>query len=156
MHTLHHEQVVAAPLDEVFAFFEQPQNLARITPPWLGFRILTPAPVPMHRGALIDYQISLGPFPSRWRTLITKFEPPHVFVDEQLSGPYSFWHHTHRFEEVGRCTRIVDEIRYLLPFGPVGELVHKLVVRRQLEGIFAHRRKVIIEEFPDTSHLSVV
>jgi len=71
VHQLNNEQIVAAPLDEVFAFFGKPENLARITPPWLGFRILTPSPVPMREGALIDYEISLGPFPSRWRTLIT-------------------------------------------------------------------------------------
>lgn len=156
MHQLHHEQLVAAPLDKVFAFFGKPENLARITPSWMGFRILTPSPVPMREGALIDYQISLGPFPTRWRTLITRFDPPHLFVDEQLSGPYSFWHHTHRFEAVGDLTRITDDIRYLLPFGPLGRLAHALVVRRQLRGIFAHRRRVIIAEFPDTSHLSLV
>jgi len=148
MYRLDSEQLVSAPPNEVFAFFGQPENLARITPTWLGFRILTPAPVPMHQGAMIDYLITLGPLPTRWRTLITKYDPPHCFVDEQLSGPYSFWHHTHRFEPAGHGTRIVDEIRYLLPFGPLGKLVHAVAVRRQLEGIFAHRRKVIARQFP--------
>ncbi len=156
VHIHTNEQVVAAPLERVFAFFGKPENLTRITPPWLGFQILTPSPVPMREGALIDYQISLGPIPTHWRTLITKFDPPHVFVDEQLSGPYSFWHHTHRFEAVGDCTRITDEIRYLLPFGPLGRLVHTIAVRRQIQGIFTHRRRVIIKEFPDKSALSLV
>jgi ligand-binding SRPBCC domain-containing protein len=156
MFTLTHEQVIAAPLDEVFAFFGQPENLARITPPWLRFRILTPSPVPMREGALIDYEIGLGPLPTRWRTMITKFDPPHLFVDEQLNGPYSFWHHTHRFEARGNKTVIKDEIRYVMPFGPLGKLAHALVIRRQLEGIFVHRRKVIAEQFPAAAHLSLL
>jgi ligand-binding SRPBCC domain-containing protein len=160
MHLLTSQLYVRVALDEVFAFFGKPDNLARITPSWLGFRILTPPPVTMREGALIDYQISLGPFPTRWRTMITTYDPPHLFVDEQLNGPYSFWHHTHRFEAKGTGTNISDEIRYVLPFGPLGSLVHTLVVRRQLEGIFAHRRKIIAEQFPgkvpDPSHLSLL
>jgi ligand-binding SRPBCC domain-containing protein len=160
MHLLTSQQFVPAGLDAVFAFFGKPENLARITPPWLGFRILTPPPVSMREGSLIDYQISLGPFPTRWRTMITAYDPPNLFVDEQLSGPYSFWHHTHRFAAKGTGTNITDEIRYVLPFGPVGSLVHTLVVRRQLEGIFAHRREVIAEQFPGkvpvAAHLSLL
>jgi len=148
MHQMVSDQYVPAPLDKVFAFFGKPENLARITPPWLGFRILTPSPVLMREGALIDYGISLGPFPTRWRSLITAYDPPHSFVDQQLNGPYSFWHHTHRFEKEGSGTRITDEVLYLLPFGPLGTLVHKLVVRRQVEAIFAHRQKFIEEHFP--------
>jgi ligand-binding SRPBCC domain-containing protein len=157
MHILTSKQYVSAPLDEVFAFFGKPENLGRITPGWLGFQILTPSPVQMRQGALIDYQISLGPFPTRWRTMITAFDPPHLFVDEQLSGPYSFWHHTHRFEATGSGTTIYDEIRYVLPFGPLGTLVHAVAVRRQLRGIFAHRREVIADLFETSpSDLSVV
>jgi ligand-binding SRPBCC domain-containing protein len=156
MHILSSEQYVPAPLNQVFAFFGKPENLARITPPWLGFEILTPSPIAMRPGALIDYRISLGPFPTHWRTMITAFDPPHLFVDEQLSGPYSFWHHTHRFEVQGSGTLIHDEIRYLLPFGALGRLVHTLMIRRQLEGIFAHRRRVIEEQFPASGQLSMV
>ncbi len=156
MYRLTSEQLVPAPLDEVFAFFSEPENLARITPPWLIFRILTPSPVAMRTGALIDYQISLGPLPTHWRTMITAYDPPHIFVDEQLAGPYSFWHHTHRFESVGTGTRILDEILYLMPFGPLGKLVHKLVVRQQLAGIFSHRKLVIAEQFPGTLLRAVI
>jgi ligand-binding SRPBCC domain-containing protein len=147
IHELTREQRVARPRDEVFAFFAQPENLGRLTPSWLGFRILTPEPVPMREGALIDYLIRLGPFPTRWRTLITAFEPPVRFVDEQLAGPYSFWHHTHEFLAVDGGTLLRDRVRYLLPFGPLGRLVHALAVRRQLEAIFAHRRRVIADLF---------
>ncbi|MCB1182253.1 SRPBCC family protein [bacterium] len=147
MHELVREQVVAAPLDRVFAYFDRPENLARLTPTWLDFRILTPSPVPMERGALIDYEISLGPLPMRWRTLITRYEPPHLFVDEQLAGPYSFWHHTHTFREVPGGTAIGDHVRYELPFGPLGRLAHALVVRRQLDTIFRFRTEAVAREF---------
>lgn len=148
MHHLEKEHLVAAPLEEVFRFFGQPENLARITPGWLGFRILTPSPVPMRTGAIIDYEVKLGPIPTRWRSVITTFEPPHRFVDEQLMGPYSFWHHTHEFEEAPGGTLIRDKVLYLMPLGPLGRLARVLFVRRQLEGIFNHRRKVIEEVFP--------
>ena len=149
-HVLQSEQFVPRPRDEVYAFFARPENLGLITPRWLDFSILTPSPVPMERGALIDYVIRLGPFPTRWRTLITRHDPPHAFVDEQLAGPYSFWHHTHTFEEVEGGTLIRDRILYLVPFGPVGRLVERLLIRRQLQAIFAHRRRVIAGRFgPD-------
>lgn len=149
MHLLQKEQVVPASLEAVFAFFEKPENLARITPDWLGFTILTPSPVPMREGAVIDYLVSLGPVPTRWRSMITTFEAPHRFVDEQLNGPYSYWHHTHTFEAVPGGTLIRDEIRYLMPFGPLGRLAHRLMVRRQLESIFDHRVRVIADKFGD-------
>jgi ligand-binding SRPBCC domain-containing protein len=151
-HELVHEQRVAAPRDEVFAFFARPENLAVITPPWLGFTILTPSPVPMRTGALIDYQISLGPLPLHWRTLITEHAPPFRFVDEQLAGPYSFWHHTHEFEVADGGTLIRDRVRYVLPLGALGRLVHALVVRRQLASIFRHRERVIADLFPGDDH----
>jgi ligand-binding SRPBCC domain-containing protein len=151
VHLLKSEQQVNAPLEVVFRFFGQPENLARITPPWLGFRILTPSPVAMREGAIIDYQVKLGPLPTRWRSMITAYDPPHRFVDEQLAGPYSFWHHTHEFEAVEGGTLIRDTIRYLIPYGPLGRLARILVVRRQLESIFNHRRRVIEELFPSRS-----
>ncbi len=147
MHHLIREQFVPRSRDEVFDFFGRPENLARLTPGWLGFRILTPSPIAMREGALIDYEIRLGPLPMRWRTLITCNEPPHRFVDEQLSGPYSFWHHTHTFEEVDGGTMIKDHVRYLLPFGVLGALVEKLLVRRQLRTIFGYRERVIGQMF---------
>ncbi len=150
MHDLHSEQFVAADIAQVAEFFAQPENLARLTPDWLGFRILTPAPIAMRESALIDYEIRLGPLPMRWRTLITSYDPPHLFVDEQLSGPYSFWHHTHTFEAVAGGTMIRDHVRYLLPFGALGSLVQRLVVRRQLEAIFRHRAQAIAAVFSTT------
>lgn len=150
-HVLESEQLVPRPRDEVFAFFARPENLGRITPPWLGFRILTPSPVPMERGALVDYVIRLGPLPMRWRTLITRHDPPRAFVDEQLQGPYSFWHHTHTFEEAAGGTLIRDRVLYVVPFGALGRLLERLVIRRQLRAIFAHRRRVIAQVFADAA-----
>ncbi len=148
VYILRRKQWVNAPLDEVFAFFARPENLAEITPGSLGFRILTPSPIEMKEGALIDYTIGLLPgLRMHWRTLITRYRPPHRFVDEQLKGPYTFWHHTHTFEERDGGTLLGDEVRYVLPFGPLGRLLHRLVIRARLEAIFDHRRRVIADRF---------
>jgi len=142
-HLLRREQFVPRPLAEVFPFFSRPENLARITPANLGFQILTPTPITMKEGALIDYTIGLLGLRVHWRTMITTYDPPFRFVDEQLAGPYAFWHHTHSFEEVEGGTWIRDEVRYLLPFGPLGRIVHTLFVRRKLDAIFHHRHQII-------------
>ncbi|MDY0109691.1 MAG: SRPBCC family protein [Candidatus Krumholzibacteria bacterium] len=148
LHVLERTQAIASSREEVFGFFARPENLAAITPPRLDFRILTPSPVPMRNGALIDYVIKLGPLPLHWRTLITCYEPPFRFIDEQLQGPYAFWHHTHQFDELpDGGTRLGDIVRYLLPLGPFGEIAHILAVRRQLAQIFDHRRRVIAARF---------
>lgn len=147
MYLLKTSQEVPADLETVFGFFAKPENLAAITPGWLDFRILTPSPIPMRAGALIDYQIGLGPVPARWRTMITTHQPPHLFVDEQLSGPYSFWHHTHRFEETDAGTLLHDEVRYLLPLGLLGRVAAGPVIKAQLRRIFRYRHKFIAEKF---------
>ena len=141
------EQFVPAQLDEVFAFFAQPENLSRLTPGSLGFEVLTPTPIKMRAGALIDYAVRPLGFRQFWTTLISEFEPGRMFADVQLRGPYRFWHHTHEFETVPGGTRITDTVRYVLPFGWLGRLAHGLFVRRQLDGIFAYRRRVIEEIF---------
>jgi len=147
VHLLEAEQTVAAPLDEVFPFFATPENLERITPPSLGMHILTPSPVEMRLGALFDYTVTTRGLPMRWTTLITAYDPPHKFIDVQLKGPYAYWHHTHTFEAVDGGTRIRDEVRYIVPFGPLGALVHKLFIRRDLEKIFDFRKTFIADVF---------
>ena len=147
VYILERTQPVKKPLEEVFAFFERPENLSKITPPSLGFEILTPGPVAMHTGAIIDYTIKpMGPR-LHWRTLITDYDPPHKFVDVQLKGPYKFWHHTHTFEQTDEGTLITDRVRYILPFGILGRLAHALLVKRQLKNIFDFRRRVIENYF---------
>ena len=144
-HTLQREQWVASPLQQIFPFFAQPENLALITPASLDFRLLSPQPVAMEKGRIIDYTIRVMGLPVRWRTLITTYDPPRCFVDEQLSGPYSFWHHTHRFEPRDGGTLLYDEVRYVLPMaliGPFRGLVHTLYVRPCLERIFDYREQV--------------
>jgi ligand-binding SRPBCC domain-containing protein len=146
---LKRRQLVRRPLPEVFAFFSKPENLEVLTPKTLGFRILTPSPVNMKEGAVIDYTIAVAGFPVRWTTLISSYEPQHRFVDLQLKGPYSFWHHTHTFTETENGTLIDDEVRYSMPYGALGVVAHALFVKRQLRTIFARRSDVISTIFPE-------
>ena len=138
-HVQRASQVLPLPLEDVFAFFARPENLARITPPELGFVLLSSSPVRMEAGCLIDYRIRVLGLPLRWTSVITAYEPPHRFVDEQRRGPYASWRHVHGFSAVPGGTLIADEVTYELPLGPLGEVAHVLFVRRQLARIFAYR-----------------
>jgi ligand-binding SRPBCC domain-containing protein len=121
------------------------RNLSEITPPWVRFEVLTPAPIVMRPGALIDYRIRVHGLPIRWRTEITEWNPPHRFVDVQLRGPYTLWHHTHTFEEKDGGTLCIDSVTYR-PRG--GAIINRLFVRRDVERIFAYRRRRLLELFP--------
>lgn len=143
------QTLAGARLPEVFAFFSDPGNLERITPPWLSFRIHGPAPSAISAGSRIEYRIRWLFLTLRWVTRITRWEPPFAFEDVQEKGPYARWVHTHRFRATERGVVIEDHVEYALPFGPLGRLVHALRVRRQLEGIFAYRREAIGRIFPD-------
>ncbi len=146
-HTLRREQWIPRPIDEVFAFFADAGNLAKLTPPWLGFRILTPQPIPMKKGAEIRYRITVHGLPVSWTTEIRRWEPPFRFIDVQTSGPYHLWHHTHRFEAHGGKTRMQDVVRYRMPLGILGRLAHSILVKRDLERIFAYRLRIVTEVF---------
>jgi ligand-binding SRPBCC domain-containing protein len=150
---LNSELLLPAGIEETFAFFEDPRNLSRITPPWLNFRIKTPEPLIMRLGAEFDYTIRWLGLPLSWKTLISAYEPPRRFVDEQARGPYRLWRHTHTFVETPEGTRVSDHVAYALPFGPLGKLAHWLAVRRQLEEIFAYRRRVLRRLFRAASEI---
>jgi ligand-binding SRPBCC domain-containing protein len=135
------------PPEEVFPFFGDALNLEAITPPWLGFRVVTPGPIEMEPGARIEYRLRLHGIPIRWRTTIAVWDPPHRFVDVQLSGPYRMWHHTHDFEPTADGgTLMRDTVRYALPFGPLGAAAHRLLVRRDLEAIFDYRWTAVLHK----------
>lgn len=141
------KQYINKPLEVVFEFFSKPENLEMITPESLSFNILTPIPIRMEKGSLIDYTIRLFGIPIHWRSLISDYEPPFRFVDQQIKGPYTFWHHTHTFQAVEGGVEIIDKIKYSLPMGWLGTLVHSIWVRKDLEKIFEHRKTVIQNYF---------
>ena len=143
MHAFDQAQEIDASLEEVFAFFSDPGNLSRITPPWLGFRIQGRPPATLGEGSRIEYRIRWLAFRLRWVTRITKWRAPFEFVDIQEKGPYAAWVHTHRFSRRGQTVRMEDHVEYALPFGLIGRLVHRVRVRRQLEEIFEYRRRAI-------------
>lgn len=152
-HRLVATQVVPRPLDEVFPFFATPDNLGRITPPSMGFEFLTDDRE-MRSGLLIDYKLRPLPgIPVSWRTRIDDYDPPNGFVDVQLRGPYARWEHRHTFRAVEGGTLVTDEIEYAVPFGPLGDLVNRLVVRRELEHIFGYRSAVLATalQVPETT-----
>ncbi len=130
--------------EEIFPFFADAANLDAITPPWLNFKIRSPLPLQMREGARIEYSINLHGIPIRWKTNITSWKPPVMFVDEQISGPYRLWHHTHRFEAKDGGTLCTDRVRYK-HWG--GMLVEKFFVRPDVEKIFAYRREKLIQLF---------
>jgi ligand-binding SRPBCC domain-containing protein len=145
-HMLERSQRISGEAAELFEFFADPRNLEEITPPWLHFRILE-APERVSAGARIEYRLRLHGLPVRWVSRIEDWEPPHRFADTQLRGPYTLWHHTHTVEPNGDGVVMRDTVRYALPLGPLGEVVHRLLVRRDLERIFDFRREAIERRF---------
>ena len=142
---LERTQLIRRPLDDVFAFFSDAGNLEAITPAFLSFRILTPRPIAMQPGTLIDYQIRLLGIPLNWRTQIETWEPPLHFSDVQLQGPYQLWQHTHEFLAVPEGTLMTDRVRYQMPLGPLGRVVHAVWTKQMLEAIFDYRFQKIEE-----------
>ena len=139
-HVLCREQRLPGTPDEVFPFFADAHNLEAITPPWLAFRLVTPAPIAMRAGALIEYRLRLHGIPVAWLTRIEEWSPGVRFVDAQLAGPYALWHHTHEFRPDGPDATVMrDTVRYAMPLWPLGEVAHALLVRRDLERIFDFR-----------------
>ena len=150
MYRLKREQLIERPLPEVFKLFEKPENLALISPPAMAYSILTPRPIDKKVGSLIDFSVSVFGIGMHWTSMITDYKPPYKFVEVQLKGPYTFWHHTHKFDESNRGTLIVDDVRYILPFGLLGRLVHALFIKRKINKIFDYRAQVAKHTFEET------
>ena len=133
------ETLIDAPLDRVFDFFSRAENLEKLTPSSLQFKILTKLPIEMKVGTLIDYKLKIRGVPVNWQTEITAWEPNVLFIDCQLKGPYKKWIHEHRFKAEGNKTRMWDTVEYALPFGPLGAIAHWLFVKKEVSGIFGYR-----------------
>lgn len=148
IHTLKREQVIPAPLETVWAYFADPRNLNELTPPDMNFEIVAGGDEAMYAGQLIEYRVEfVRGLRSLWLTEIAHVEPDRRFVDEQRVGPYRFWYHEHRFTPVADGVRMNDQVTYVAPFGPLGDLVNALWIRRRLEGIFDYRTRKIVELF---------
>jgi ligand-binding SRPBCC domain-containing protein len=147
---LESRQHFALPPEGLFGFFADARNLERITPGWLRFEIVGAPPESIDAGTLIDYRLRWRGIPLRWRTRIDEWDPPHRFVDRQLRGPYRLWVHEHRFTAVDGGTVMEDSVDFA---APGGRLVGRLLVRPDVERIFAHRRRVLRELFPEKARL---
>lgn len=148
IHSLRRTQTLAVSIDQAWEFFSDPDNLCRITPQWLCFKVVGEVRKPAYPGQILTYTIR--PFPGlslRWVTELTHVQPPHYFVDEQRMGPYRFWHHQHHFQETGDGLAMHDIVHYALPLGPLGDVVHALYVRKRLEHIFDYRKRALARIF---------
>jgi hypothetical protein len=141
---LERSTLIPFPRERVFDFFSKAENLERLTPPWLSFQILTPPPIHMCEGALIDYRLRLRGIRLRWQSEITVWDPPYRFVDEQRRGPYRLWVHEHLFEDVDGGTRVDDRVKYAVLGGTV---VNKLFVAPDVRRIFDYRQERLRELF---------
>lgn len=140
---------LATSLEQLWEFISSPVNLKEITPPHMGFDIRTfPLPEKIYPGLMISYKVSpvLG-IPMNWLTEITHVKEPCYFVDEQRSGPYSLWHHEHRLVPTDRGVRMSDLVTYRLPAGPLGNIAHRIFVKKQLESIFSYRELALEKKF---------
>jgi ligand-binding SRPBCC domain-containing protein len=145
---LERAQTIPRDIEEVFRFFSDPKNLGEITPPWLCFRMTSCSTESIREGTLIDYKLRIRGMPVRWRTLISAWEPPHRFVDEQVIGPYRKWIHEHRFEDRGSETHATDVVHYSVVGGA---LINRFLVRPDVERIFEYRTQRLAELFGDAT-----
>lgn len=140
----HCELWLPLPRGQLFSFFADATNLDAITPPWLHFHMVTPPPISMREGALIDYRLRVRGLPLRWRTRINVWQPPHRFIDEQIRGPYRLWIHEHTFEERDGGTLVRDRVRYAVP---ADWLLHRWKVRPDIQRIFQFRSDALRKRF---------
>jgi ligand-binding SRPBCC domain-containing protein len=150
------EQFLSTDMNTAWNFFSSARNLATITPPELDFNILTQLDdKDIYQGMLIDYTVKpLFGIPLHWQTEIWKIKKPEMFTDKQLKGPYKTWEHTHRFFQKEKGVLMKDEVKYVLPFGIIGKLVHSLIVRKKIERIFNYRKDILNKIFKENGNSS--
>jgi len=143
------KQFLPITLGEAWSFFSNPHNLGDITPAGLRFQIKNISLASnIYEGQIIHYTIRILPFVwVTWLTEITKVKHHTYFIDDQRVGPYALWHHQHHFREVDGGVEMLDAVTYAVPFGILGIIAHRVFVRRQLRGIFSHRRNVLEKKF---------
>jgi uncharacterized protein len=146
-HRISAQQWLAQPIEDVFKFFSDERNLETMTPDLLQFKVLGKSQPSIGEGCLINYKLKLHGLPLGWQSRIESWQPPHEFVDTQLSGPYQVWHHTHRFESLNGGTLVSDLVRYKLPFGILGRLLQMVWVGRDVRKIFKFREDALKKIF---------
>lgn len=147
MFEFNQQQIINAPLEKVFSFFQQPENLSKTTPEWLNFEILTKPPLIMKEGAVFKYKIKLFGIPFYWETYISKYQHRKLFVDEQTKGPYKKWVHTHSFVESDGKVIMQDNVKYDLYGGPFKFLLNRIFIKKSIESIFNFRKETFEKEF---------
>ena len=147
--TLETRQELSISIEKAWDFFSSPKNLVKITPEHMEFKITSGDLTKMYEGQMITYSVGLLPgVRSSWVTEITHVDEPNMFVDEQRFGPYSMWHHEHTFESLDNGGVLMkDKVSYKIPFGPLGILVEKLIIRNQLRNIFTYRENTLNQLF---------
>ena len=135
------------PIDVVFDFFSNAENLQAITPPWLNFRIVTPTPIDIRQGTIINYKLKVRGLPVRWQTLISDWAPPYRFTDQALRSPYALWIHEHTFEAHDGGTLCRDQVTYDIPGGPLRPLIHQWFVEKDVNRIFEYRAEQLRQRF---------
>jgi ligand-binding SRPBCC domain-containing protein len=146
---LYRETLLPTSIENAFDFFSNPYNLQEITPDDMDFKVLnTDLPLKIKEGLKIDYIVKplLG-IPLKWQTLILNVKEPYFFVDEQIKGPYAYWHHEHRFIKQGELTLMIDDLTYCMPLGILGRMAHLIVVKSKLNHIFNYRTEKILSLF---------
>ena len=153
MYFLKTEHIIQAPIEKVWAFFSSPENLNRLTPPDMRFKIESDLSCTLYSGQIIQYKIRIAPlFWRRWVTEIRHVDFQRYFADEQRFGPYRFWYHEHRFTAENGSVRMTDAVHYIIGFGVIGNILHRLWLRRKLEKVFEYRRSSIDRQFNQNEH----
>ncbi len=141
IYTIRQKQFLPISIQDAWDFFSSPENLSKITPAKMNFRIVhNSGSGKIYAGQIIRYKVNILPFCSvNWMTEITHVQEPFYFVDDQRFGPYALWHHQHHFKEVPGGIEMSDEINYAVPYGWVGQFANWIFVGREVNAIFNHR-----------------